>query len=95
MSAISSSSGSSSPPELETRQTVKKSNKKSLHIPIHVCGRRIFALVDTGPISCFIQFSLVKKWGIWDKKVKSTHQVRYANGVVEPVLGIVPLETTL
>ena len=73
----------------------EKSNKKSLRIPIHVCGWCIFALVATDATSCFIQFSLAKKLGIWDKNIKSTHQIRYANGVVEPVLGIIPLEITL
>ena len=95
VSAISSSLGNSSPPDLETCQTIKKIDKNSLHVPIDVCDRRIFALVDIGATSYFFKFLLAKKLKVWDKKTKSIHQVRYANGVMELLLGIVPLKITL
>lgn len=51
--------------------------------------------MDTGATSSFIQFSLAKKVGVWERKTPSNHQVHYANGIVEPVLGVVPLDITL
>ena len=74
---------------------IHNSGKPLLHIPIHVGNRKIWALVDTGAAASFIQFSLAKKLGIWENHVRTREQVRYANGVTEPVLGIVPLNYTL
>ena len=45
---------------------VRKSGKKSLHVPVFVGERKIMALVNTGASATFIQFSLAKKLGIWD-----------------------------
>lgn len=86
---------STAPVVPETCRAVTKPEKKSLHVPIEVCGKRIMALVDTGATSCFVQLALAKKLGVWDRHTTSTQRVRYANGVVEPVLGTVPLDFTL
>ena len=80
--------------EVEACQIVKKHDKKSLHFPIHVWPSHQCP-VDTRAVSCFIQFLLAKKLGVWEKQTKSRHQVCCTNGVVEPVLGIVPLKITL
>ena len=74
---------------------MRRSRKPSLHIPIHVGDKKIWALVDTGAAATFIQFSLAKKLGIWEHHTGTREQVRYANGVTEPVLGVVPLDFTL
>ena len=95
VTAQSSSSETATSEALEVCRTIARDDKKSLHVPIQVCNRRVHALIDTGATACFIQSSLAKKLGVWDKRMSSTHQVRYANGVVEPVLGIVSLDVTL
>ena len=78
-----------------TCDTVQRPAKKSLHVPIFVGTQKIMALVDIGASVTFIQFSLAKKLGIWDQHTMTREQVRYGNGVVEPVLGIVSLDFTL
>lgn len=50
----SSSLGDDVSTEVETCRTIKRVEKKLLHVPIQVCGQRIHALVDTGAMSCFI-----------------------------------------
>ena len=42
---------------------MKKSNKKTLHVPIHIATRKILALVDTSASTTFIQFLLQESWG--------------------------------
>ena len=74
---------------------VWNSGKHSLHIPIHVGDHKIWALVDIGAAATFIQFSLAKKLGIWERHVSPREQVHYANGITEPILGVVPLDFTL
>ena len=56
--AMSSSSVEEFSTEVEACKTIKKNEKESLHIPIHVCGHCIYALVDccrrpkmVGPLS--------------------------------------------
>ena len=51
--------------------------------------------MDIGAAATFIQFSLAKKLGIWERNVCTREQVCYANGVTEPILGVVPLDFTL
>ena len=50
------------------------------------------ALMDTGAPATFVQFSLVKKLGIWEHHSMTREQVWYGNGIVGPALGIVLLE---
>ena len=40
-------------------------------------------------------FPWQKKLGIWERHVHTREQVHYANGVTEPILGVVPLDFTL
>ena len=58
---------------------------------VQIEGSHILALVDTGATSSFVQAAVVKRLGLWDS-VQPCHQdVRYGNGDVEPMLGVVTL----
>lgn len=68
-------------------------DKKSLHVLLHIWGRKLVALVDTSAKSCFVQFPLARRLGLWENKECNNYRPYYANGAVEPMLGIVHLLT--
>ena len=75
----------------EACRAAHKNPKKSLHVRVQVEGAEILALVDTGATSSFVQQGLVKKLGLWNRVQSCQQQVRYGNGDVEPMIGVVTL----
>ena len=71
----------------EQCKTVKTVKKKSLHVLVHVNGKKVSALVDTGATSSFIQHTLVRKLNLQNLVQSCDQRVRFGNGEVEKVQG--------
>ena len=69
----------------------RSAQKKSLHVKVNIEGTDILALVDTGATSSFVQAAVVKRLGLWDSVQPCNQDVRYGNGDVEPMIGMVTL----
>ena len=67
---------------------------RSLHIPVHIAGFKLDALIDTGATNSFIQSRLVARLGLTEHVQSTSVRVRLADGSVHPLAGRinVPME---
>lgn len=77
----------------------KRSFKPSSHVPVRIPNPRkddvSQGLVATRASSCFMQQSIVKRWGLDDQVVPSAKQVIFKNGVKNSVQGSVYLSVSI